>query len=73
MTVMSELKALSLNPIAKASVAAHGVDLPSLVTHAEARLLELRVLLRQIAAVHPSRDSDTRTYAALTAVLAELA
>ena len=73
MTVLTELRALSQSPIAKASVAAHGVDLPSLVTHTELRVVELRMLLKQIAAVHPSRDNDTRTFAALNAVLAELA
>jgi hypothetical protein len=73
MTVLSELKALSLSPIAQAAVAADGNDLPSLVAHAEARVVELRALLKQIAAVHPSRDRDTRAFAALNAVLAQLA
>ena len=73
MTVLSELKALSQSAPARASVAAHGVDLQSLVTQAELRVVELRELLRRIEAVHTSRDSGTRTFAALTAVLAELA
>jgi hypothetical protein len=73
MTVLSELKALSQSAPARAAVAAQGVDLHSLVTQAELRVVELRELLRRIEAVHPGRDQGTRTFAAFKAVLKELA
>lgn len=73
MTVLTDLKAISLTASAKAAVSAKGADLPALVTQAQLHVIELQTILKQIVAVHPSGGVDAANYAALNAVIAELA
>jgi hypothetical protein len=43
------------------------------VVQAELHAIELQAILKQIVAVHPSSGGDASNYAALNAVIAELA
>ncbi|MGJ5095607.1 hypothetical protein ACQR18_26265 [Bradyrhizobium oligotrophicum] len=72
MTVLTDLKALSLSQNAKTVVAAKGADLGSLLTLAQQHTIELQAILKQIIAHHPSSGGDATNYAALGAVLAQL-
>ena len=73
MTALADLRAVSLTANAKGVVAVKGVDLQSLVTQAQFHVIELQTVLKQIVALHPSTGGDAANYAALNAVLAELA
>ena len=72
MTVKADLLAISVTPIAQAAAMKAGVNLNALVVHAEARANELSILLKQIAAFHPSTGGDAANFTALQAVIAEL-
>lgn len=73
MTVLTDLKALSLSQNAKTVVAANGADLAALLLLAQQHTIELQAVLKQIIAHHPSGGGDASNYAALGAVLAQLA
>jgi hypothetical protein len=47
--------------------------LTTLVGTAQLHVIELQTVLKQIVALHPSGGGDAANYAALNAVLAELA
>jgi hypothetical protein len=73
MTALTDLKAISLTASAKAVTSAKGADLQSLVVTTQLHITELEAVLKQIVALHPSGGADMANYAALKAVLAELA
>ena len=73
MTALADLKAISLTTNAKNVGAAKGTNLAALVTQAQLQITELETILKQIVALHPSSGGDAANYAALNAVLAELA
>jgi hypothetical protein len=73
MTAFTDLTAISLTATAKAAASAKGEDLSALVTLAETHITELSALLKQIVAIHPSTGGDATNYAALNAILGELA
>ena len=73
MTALTDLKAISLTSTAKNAGAAKGANLPALVAQAQLQVTELETTLKQIVAFHPSGGGDAANYAALNAVLAELA
>ncbi|WP_316205436.1 hypothetical protein [Bradyrhizobium sp. SZCCHNS3004] len=72
MTVLTDLKALSLSQNAKNVVAAKGANLDGLISLAQQHTIELQAVLKQIIAHHPSGGGDAANYAALSAVLAQL-
>jgi hypothetical protein len=73
MTAKADIVAISLTPTALAAAQKQGVNLAALVTHAGARANELSILLKQILAFHPNSGGDAANFAALQAVIAELA
>lgn len=73
MTALTDLKAIALTANAKKVGATKGVDLMALVTQAQLQIQELEITLKQIVALHPSGGGDAANYAAINAVLAELA
>jgi hypothetical protein len=73
MTALTDLKAIALTANAKKVGSAKGVDLGALVAQAQLQITELETTLKQIVALHPSGGGDATNYAALNAVLAELA
>jgi hypothetical protein len=73
MTVLTDLNAISLTPTAKAAASTKGEDLSALVELAKTHTAELSALLKQIVAIHPSTGDDATNYAALNAILGELA
>jgi len=73
MTALTDLTAISFTAAAKAVASAKGEDLIVLVTLAESHITELSALLKQIVAIHPSTGGDAANYAALNAIVAELA
>src|SRR5229473_6508343 len=73
MTVLTDLKAISLTANAKGVVSAKGADLSTLVGTGQLHVIELQTVLKQIVALHPASGGDATNYAALNAVLAQLA
>jgi hypothetical protein len=73
MSALTDLTAISFTATAKAAASAKGEDLIVLVTLAESHITELSALLKQIVAIHPSTGGDAANYAALNAIVAELA
>ena len=71
MTVKADLN-ITLTPTARAAAQKAGVDLAALITHAQGRANELSILLKQIAAFHPSTGGDSANYTAIQTVLGEL-
>jgi hypothetical protein len=72
-TVLTDLKAIGLTASAKGVISAKGPELSALVTMAQLHVTELQTVLKQILALHPSGGGDASNYAALNAVLAQLA
>jgi hypothetical protein len=73
MTVMAELATITVTATAQAAVFVKGENLTALVGAAKLQVLDLKKVLSNIVAVHPSSGGDASSYAALTAVIAELA
>jgi hypothetical protein len=73
MTCLADLSAISLTSTAKAAALKKGADLPTLITSAKEHTVELVRVLTNIIALHPSSGGDATNYAALQAVVAELA
>jgi hypothetical protein len=73
MTVMNDLNAVSLTGTAAAFAETKGCDLAGVVNSAKVHVRELRTLLQVILSCHPNSGGDTANYAALQAVVAELA
>jgi hypothetical protein len=69
---LTDLKAISLTATAKAAVSVKSADLQAL-TAAQRQVIESEISLKQIGADHPSTGPDASNYAALNALLAELA
>jgi len=72
MTTQANLKAIVPTANAKAVVAAKGADVTALQNAVILRCAELRVLLAQLIALHPSGGGDAANLAALSAELALL-
>jgi hypothetical protein len=70
MTALSDIKAVAPTANAKASVQAKGADVTALMAAATLKAAELKVLVAQIIALHPSGDANLT---ALNSILAELA
>jgi hypothetical protein len=74
MTVLTDLKVISLTANAKGVVSAKGVDLQTLIGTVQLHVTELQAaVLKQTVALQPSSGGDAAKYAALNAVLVELA
>jgi hypothetical protein len=73
MTAHTHLVAITPTANAKSVAVVAGTNLPQLMTLADQRITELKILLKQIIALHPSSGGDASNYSALQAVLAELA
>jgi hypothetical protein len=73
MTVLNDLKAITMTANAKNTVSAKGADLASLVNTAQQHIIELQAVLKQIIALHPTGGGDAANLSALNAVLAQLA
>lgn len=52
---------------------AAGASLPQLMALVDQHITDLKILLKQIVALHPSTGGDASNYSALQAVLAKLA
>jgi hypothetical protein len=72
-TVITDLNAISLTNTAKAAASAKGIDITSIVALAKSHAIELKALLTQILAYHPSTGGDASNYTALQAIIGELA
>jgi len=72
MTALAELKAIVPTATAKAAVSITGADVSTLLQQVQLKAGELKILLKQLIAVHPSSGGDAANLAALNAVLAEL-
>jgi hypothetical protein len=70
MTALSDIKAVAPTANAKAVVSAKGADVTALMAAALLKAAELKVLVAQIIALHPSGDANLT---ALNSILAELA
>lgn len=73
MTTLTDIKAVTPTTTAKAAVAAKGHDINSLMFQAQVKAGELKVLVNQIIALHPSGGGDASNYTALNNILAALA
>jgi hypothetical protein len=73
MTTLSARQAVVPTATAKAAVQASGADLPTLMTLADQHIVELRAIVKQIVALHPTGGGDAANYSALQAVLTSLA
>jgi glycine/D-amino acid oxidase-like deaminating enzyme len=73
MTALSDIKAISPTANAKAVVTAKGADINALMAMAQQHAGDLKVVVAQIVALHPTGGGDAANFAALQAVLAELA
>ena len=70
MTALSDIKAVAPTANDKAVVSAKGADVTALMAAALLKAAELKVLVAQIIALHPSGDANLT---ALNSILAELA
>jgi hypothetical protein len=73
MTALTDLSAISLTSTAKAAALKKGVDLAGLVTLAKEHVMELQRVLNSVISLHPTTGADATNFAALQAVVAELA
>jgi hypothetical protein len=73
MTALTDLSAISLTATAKAAALKKGVDLAGLVTLAKEHVIECQRVLNSVIALHPSSGGDSTNFAALQAIVAELA
>lgn len=73
MTVITEVKAITPTANAKATVSAKGADITGLMAQVALKSAELKTLLTQVIALHPTGGGDASNLSALNAVLAELA
>ena len=60
MTVLADLKAISLTANAKNVGSAKGADLGNLVGLAQEHVIDLQAVLKQIIALHPTGGGDGR-------------
>jgi len=72
MTALADVKALAPNAAAKAAVAAKGHDYASVQNLAIQKAAEMKVIISQLIALHPT-SGDSTTLTALNTLLAELA
>jgi hypothetical protein len=72
MTVKAELVAVAPTANAKTLASAKALDFVSLQNLVKQHVDELKVVLAQLIAMHPSGGGDAANLAALQAVLAEL-
>jgi hypothetical protein len=73
MTAITDIKAVTPTANAKAVVAAKGTDITALMAAVLLKASELKVLVAQVIAVHPSGGGDAANLTALNSILAELA
>jgi hypothetical protein len=73
MTVLTELNAISLTGTAAAAAQARGVNLAGIVALAKTHVIELQRSLANVLSYHPNSGGDSTNYAALQAIVAELA
>lgn len=73
MTVSADIKAITPTATAKAALSKGGTDINALFSQTLLVSAELRKLLLQIQALHPSGGGDAANYAALTTIINELA
>jgi hypothetical protein len=73
MTVVTEIKAITFTPTAKAALSKSGTDIASLTNQALLATYELKKCLSQIVSLHPTGGGDAANLSALNAVIAELA
>lgn len=71
MTITSDLETIVLTP--SAAALAKGHNLEALVSTAQSRVAELKMILAQIVDVHPDNGYDAKNYARLPSLLAKLA
>jgi len=72
MTALADIRALSPNAVAKAAVAVKGHDYATLQALTIQHASELKILVAQLVALHPT-SGDSTTLTNLNALLAELA
>lgn len=72
MTVMTELRAITLTATAKSGVSAKGADISALHQQAQLATAELQKILRQIITHHPTGGGDAANSAAFTTILNEI-
>ena len=72
MTAITDIKAVTPTANAKAVVSAKGADINSLMAQALVKASELKVLMAQIVAVHPTGGGDAANLTALNNIIAEL-
>lgn len=73
MTVLAELKAISLTGTAAAAASAKGINLANAVALAISHTIDLQVALKNVLAYHPNSGGDATNFASLTSIAAELA
>lgn len=73
MTVITEVKAIAPTANAKSVVSAKGSDINGLMSQVLLKSAELKALLVQVIALHPTGGGDAANLSALNAILAELA
>jgi hypothetical protein len=73
MTVVTDIKAITPTATAAAALSKAGTNVTSLFNQALLCTYDLKKVLNQIYALHPSTGGDAANYAALAAVIAELA
>lgn len=71
-TVTTDLNAIALTTNAKTLAIAKGTDLNALISHAKLKAAELRVILAQIIALHPTGGGDAANLTSLNTILGEL-
>jgi hypothetical protein len=72
MTVRTDLLAVTPTANAKNVVQVSGENLPQLMALADQHITDLKILLKQVIALHPSTGGDAANYTALQSLLAEL-
>lgn len=72
-TVITDLTAIGLTGTARAASQLKGADLGALVSQGIRLASELKVVLTQIKAIHPSGGGDAANFAQLGTIINELA
>jgi len=72
MTVHTDLLAIAPTANAKNVVQVSGANLPQLMALADQHIADLKILLKQVIALHPSTGGDAANYTALQSLLGEL-
>jgi hypothetical protein len=72
-TALTDIKAITPTANAKSVVSAKGADINALMAAATIKAAELKVLVAQIIAMHPTGGGDAANLTALNNILAELA